>query len=261
MLEDRDPPVHRYPVYSPWLERTIRGSLLVLGSILFLPALLLGGYCVRVLETTLAGRDEPPRLAPLSDWRGLSRRGLGVVTIASAYVLAPLAAGVAVGVVVGAVGYYALAALAPVVAGNAVARWGISALAAALAALFALLVVGATLLVYYALPAAIVRYAETGSVRAAFDRRAVVTLAFHREYAFAVAILQVVPLLVPVAAVAALATVVGVVAVPAVPFLAAVGCSRLLGVAAVSIDSRNDSESSRSATPRETSIRADRTGR
>ncbi|ELY63029.1 DUF4013 domain-containing protein, partial [Natronobacterium gregoryi] len=155
-----------YPFRGPWLERTARGSLLVLGSVLLAPAVLLAGYCIRVLEATFEGREEPP---PLEGWRDLSRRGVGAVAIGCCYLVGPLVVGAVAGVALGSVGYYALGVLAPLVTSEA-AIWGVSLVAAAIAALLALVFVAVTLVIYYLLPAALAVYARTGTVRAAFDR-------------------------------------------------------------------------------------------
>lgn len=222
-----------YPFRGAWLERTITGSLLVVGSVLVVPLLVLAGYGVRVLETTLEGVDEPPSL---EGWRRLATRGGGVVAITFGYLVAPLAVTAVVGGLVAAGGYYGLAGLAPLVGGDETVVWLISAVAALLAALLALVAVAAILVVYYFLPAALVQYAATGSMRAAFDRRAVALLGLNGRYFLAVAILQIVPLVVPIVAVVAAVTVVGVLVIPAVVFLAGLVSCRVLGVAAT--DSR-----------------------
>lgn len=217
-----------YPLRGPWLERTVLGGLLVIGAVLIVPVFVLAGYVVRVLETTLEGADEPP---PLEGWSELAGRGLGAVAITLAYLLVPLLAGALLAVVAGTTGYYGLAELAPLVGGHEELVWGISLVAALLAGLLSMVVFGVTLLVYYLLPAALTLYATAGTTRAAFDRDALRSLALRREYVLAMAVLQVVPLIVPVIALACLLTVVGVVALPAILFLLALASCRVLGLA------------------------------
>ncbi|SDQ31593.1 DUF4013 domain-containing protein [Natronobacterium texcoconense] len=216
-----------YPFRGAWLDRTVRGSLLVLGSVLLVPAVLLAGYCVRVLETTLEGAEEPP---PLEGWRELSRRGVGAVAIACCYLVGPLVAGAVAGAVLGGVGYFALGVLAPLVTSET-AIWGVSLVAAAIAALLALVFVAVTLVIYYLLPAALAVYARTRTVRAAFDRSTLQGIALSGRYFLSMAVLQLLPLVVPVVAVVCLLTVVGIVVLPAIPFVAALVSFRLIGVA------------------------------
>jgi len=233
-----------YPLRGPWLERTVLGGLLVVGSVLIVPFFVLAGYVVRVLETTLEGADEPP---PLEGWSELAARGVGAVAITLAYLLVPLLAGALLAVVAGTTGYYGLAELAPLVGGHEELVWGISLVAALLAGLLSMVVLGVTLLVYYLLPAALTLYATAGTTRAAFDRDALTSLALSREYFLAMAVLQLVPLIVPLVALACLLTVVGILALPAVPFLATVYSCRLIGhaVAEPTVGSRRPVVSSR----------------
>lgn len=215
-----------YPIRGAWLERAVVGSLLVLGSPLVVPLLVLVGYCVRVLGTSIEGAEEPP---PFDDWSALVRTGGVGTAITLAYLLAPLAVAGLLAALLLVGGRYGLAGIAPHLGGRPAIVWGVSVVAAALAGLVSLAVVGGTLLVYYLLPAALARYAATGRVGAAFDRTALTSIATSGEYFLAMAAVQLVPLVVPVVALAGLLTVVGVVALPALPFLAAVLVARLVG--------------------------------
>ncbi|RQG91464.1 DUF4013 domain-containing protein [Natrarchaeobius halalkaliphilus] len=219
-----------YPRRGRALERTVVGGALVFGSVLVIPALVLIGYCVRVAETTLAGSDDPPEIAP-GTWRPLAVTGTAASVILLVYLVGPLALGTMLGLVVGALGYYGLLGLAPVVADHDTLVWGTSVVAALVAALLALAFVAFTLVVYYHLPAALARYAETGSLRAAFERKPLVRIATTSEYALGMAALQLVPLVVPIVAVLCLVSIVGIVVLPAVPFVAALVSSRLIAVA------------------------------
>ncbi|RQH03466.1 DUF4013 domain-containing protein [Natrarchaeobius oligotrophus] len=215
-----------YPTRGPWLERTAIGSVLVLGSILVVPGLILAGYCVRTLAATLEGRSEPPAFRT---WRGLATTGLVALGITLCYLLAPVIAGGALAVAFGVGGYYGLSGLAPAIGGHETLIWGVSIVAALFAALVSLAVVAFACALYYALPAALARYAETGRFRAAFDRRALVSTVVGREYFLALAVLQVVPLVFLAVAVVSLLTVVGTLAVPALAFVTALVSCRVVG--------------------------------
>ncbi|WP_049922743.1 DUF4013 domain-containing protein [Halopiger djelfimassiliensis] len=216
-----------YPNRGAWLERTVLGSLLVVGSVLVVPAVFLAGYLLRVLETTLDGDDTPP---PFEGWRELAAAGAGGTAITLAYLLAPLVGGAIVTLVLVPIGYYGLVGLATVIDGR-VAIWGVSLVAALVAGLLALGFAAVTLAVYTVLPAALTVYARTGALRSAFDRTALEPIVLCREYVLAVTVLQLVPLAVPIVALCCLVTVVGVVALPAIPFYAALVSCRVLGVA------------------------------
>ncbi|NGM69738.1 DUF4013 domain-containing protein [Natronolimnobius sp. AArcel1] len=222
-----------YPIRGAGLERMLTGSVLVLGSPLILPALVFAGYCIRVLDSTLAGDDEPPALEVRErrEWQTLTRVGVGGTAVAATYLLVPLGVGAAIAAGVAAVGYAGLVALAPLVGGNDVLIWGLSLLAALFAALLALALIASSLAIYYVLPAALAVYAHTETARAAFDRSALWPIVSSLEYAVAVGVLQIIPLVVAVVAVAALVSVVGIVALPAIPFVAALVSCRVVGAA------------------------------
>ncbi|TYT62901.1 DUF4013 domain-containing protein [Natrialba swarupiae] len=226
MLED----AFRYPFRGDPIRRTAVGSLLVLGSVFVLPALVLAGYGVRVLETTLEGEEGPPAF---DSWSELAATGVGAVAISLVYLLGPLVVGGVLGVILGGVGYYGLQTVAPVLAGSEALVWGTSLVVALLTGVVLLAGTAVTFAIYYAFPAGMLNYARTGRFRAAFDRNALWPVVTSGEYLLAMAVLQLLPLAAPVLVVAAAITVVGVVFVPAIPFVAAVVCLRLLAVAAV----------------------------
>ena len=71
-------------------KTTIIGGLLVLASVLVLPAVLVWGYVVRVLERTSRGDDEVPRF---NDWGALTADGAKAVAILLADGLIPFVVG------------------------------------------------------------------------------------------------------------------------------------------------------------------------
>ncbi|THE66105.1 DUF4013 domain-containing protein [Salinadaptatus halalkaliphilus] len=217
-----------YPFRGPWLERTAVGSVLVLGSVLVVPAVLLVGYCLRVLEGALEGDDEPPAFG---EWQTLASLGGWGTAITAVYLFGPLLAGAFVAGILAAIGYLALATVAPFVGGQEAVVLTLSIVAALAAALVALAIASVTLAIYFTLPAALTRYAATKRVRAAFDRDTVTSIVLTREYVIAMATLQLVPLVVPLVVLVCLVTVVGIPALPAVPFLAVLWSAYGLGVA------------------------------
>lgn len=217
----------RYPFRGTWLERTLYGSALVVGSILLVPLVALAGYGVRVLETSLDGADEPPAF---DDWRSLLRRGAGATAIAIAYLVGPLLVGVVLGLVLGVVGYYGLLGLTPVIGGETELVWLVSGAAGLLTALVGLVVAGVTMVSWLCLPAGLVLYARTDQLRSAVDRTAIASLVRTREYLGAIVVLQLLALVVPLLLLAAVVTILGTLALPALAFLALLLSVRVLGV-------------------------------
>ena len=57
-----------YPIRGDWIGRIVIGGILGLLTVLVIPAFLVVGYLVRVLEETVAGDEVPPEF---TDWGGL----------------------------------------------------------------------------------------------------------------------------------------------------------------------------------------------
>lgn len=78
-----------YPRQSDHILKTVLiGGVLSLFSVLVIPALVLGGYMIRVLQYTTTGDDELPQF---SDWGRLALDGLKGLGIAIAYLVIPIA--------------------------------------------------------------------------------------------------------------------------------------------------------------------------
>lgn len=139
------------------------GTTLVIGGILTLlgplliPAFLVLGYTLRVVESELADAEEPPRFG---DWGALLVDGVKAVVVLVAYLVVPMAvAAFGIGAIAGAAGIRF--------------RGGLLTLssAAAVGGIFlviALLLAGLLLLVTYVAPAALVHLGRTRRLRAAF---------------------------------------------------------------------------------------------
>ena len=78
-----------YPRESDHVLKTVLiGGVLSLLSVLIIPALILGGYGIRVLRHTTLGDEELPQFG---DWGKLAVDGLKGIAIAIAYLLVPIA--------------------------------------------------------------------------------------------------------------------------------------------------------------------------
>lgn len=81
-----------YPTRGEPVETTLIGGLLLMGSILVLPAVYLFGYYIDIFRTTQQGRDEPPEFST-DDIGERLKDGLAAVIISSVHsiiIIAPL---------------------------------------------------------------------------------------------------------------------------------------------------------------------------
>jgi hypothetical protein len=135
----------------------VGGGILTLLSPLIVPALLVMGYNLRVVESVLEDDESPPVFA---DWGDLLVDGLKAAVVLLVYVLLPLAIGAAIlAAIAGAAGFRF--APGPPTLTRAFALGGLTFVVA-------LLLAGLALLVWYLAPAALVHLARTRSLRAAF---------------------------------------------------------------------------------------------
>jgi len=132
----------------------VGGGLYLLAMLLVFPGLFVGGYSVAVCRNVLDGNPEPPAF---DDWGTLAVDGLYVAAISLLYWLP--------GLVVGGVAFLALTLLAV----------GIGSSSVVAGSLFLFVLFGSALLFAYALavgyllPAAIVNYARTDRLSAAWE--------------------------------------------------------------------------------------------
>jgi len=213
-----------YPIRGDWVGRIVIGGVLGFLSVLVLPAFLIIGYLVRVLEKTIAGDEVPPEF---TDWGDLLIRGVIGTIITVAYTVIPV---VAYAVVVG------------VVAGTSGAIGGdVGALVGVVGVLLALAFVPVLFLVYYAVPAALSAYAARGELGAAFDVDLLKPALFSTEYLVAVLMPIVVAVVVWIATAVLAVTVVGLLLVPFVQFYGQVAVFRMFGTAFASVNDRIES--------------------
>lgn len=210
-----------YPIRGDWIGRIVIGGLLGLLSVLVVPAFLLVGYLVRVLEKTVGGDEIPPEF---TDWGDLLVKGLIGTIITVAYTVLPVLA-------------YAL--VVAVVGGTSGAIGGdVGALVGVVGLLLALAFVPVLFLVYYAVPAALSAYAARGELGAAFDPDLLKPALLSTEYLVAVLMPIVVAVVTWVATAVLAVTLVGLLLVPFVQFYGQVAVFRMFGSAFATVNDR-----------------------
>jgi len=219
MLEDG----FSYPLRDDWIGRIVIGGVLGFLSVLVVPAFLIVGYLVRVLEKTIGGDEVPPEF---TDWGDLLIKGLIGTVIAVAYTVIPV---IAYGVVIAVVG-----GTSGAVGGDA------GALVGAVGVLLALAFVPVLFLVYYAVPAALSAYAARGELGAAFDPDLLKPALLSTEYLVAVLMPIVVAVVTWIATAVLAVTVVGLLLVPFVQFYGQVAVFRMFGTAFAAVNDRID---------------------
>jgi hypothetical protein len=210
-----------YPVRGDWIGRIIIGGVLGFLSLLVIPAFVIVGYLVRVLEQTIAGDEVPPEF---DDWGDLLMTGIVGTVITIAYTIVPVIA-------------YAI--LVAVVLGTGGALGGdAGALIGVVGALLALAFIPILFLVYYAVPAALSAYAARGEMGAAFDVDLLKPTLLSTEYLVAVLMPIVVAVITWIVAGVLTATFIGIVLVPFVQFYGQVAVFRMFGTAFASVNDR-----------------------
>ncbi|WP_123621059.1 DUF4013 domain-containing protein [Halorubrum sp. CSM-61] len=212
-----------YPIRGDWIGRIIIGGILGFLSVLLLPAFVIVGYLVRVLEQTVGGEDVPPEF---TDWGDLLMKGVIGTVITIAYTVIP--------VVLYAVVVAVVAGTSGAVGGDAGALIGV------VGVLLALAFVPVLFLVYYAVPAALSAYAARGELSAAFDVGLLKPALLSTEYLVAVLMPIVVAVITWVVTAVLAATVVGLLLVPFVQFYGQVAVFRMFGSAFASVNDRID---------------------
>lgn len=134
----------------------VGGGILTLLSPLVIPALLVLGYTLRIVEAVMADEAEPP---VFEDWVGLLVAGLKAAVVLVVYVVIPLAVGLAVLAAAAGAAGFRFGGPPTITGGLAIGG---------LAFVVALLLAGLALLVWYLAPAALVHLARTHRLGAAF---------------------------------------------------------------------------------------------
>jgi len=210
-----------YPIRGDWIGRIVIGGILGLLSVLVIPAFLIVGYLVRVLERTIGGDEVPPEF---TDWGELLTKGVIGTIITLAYTVIPV---VVYAIVVG------------VVSGTGGAVGGdVGALVGVVGLLLALAFIPVLFLIYYAVPAALSAYAARGELSAAFDPELLKPALLSTEYLVAVLMPIVVAVVMWIATALLAVTVVGLLLVPFVQFYGQVAVFRMFGSAFATVNDR-----------------------
>ncbi|WP_435075724.1 DUF4013 domain-containing protein [Halorubrum sp. HHNYT27] len=233
MLEDG----FSYPIRGDWIGRIVIGGVLGFLSILIVPAFLIVGYLVRVLEQTIGGDEVPPEF---TDWGDLLMKGVIGTIIAFAYTVIPM---VVYGVVIAVVG-----GTGGAIGGDAGALIGV------VGVLLTLAFIPVLFLVYYAVPAALSAYAARGELGAAFDPDLLKPALFSTEYLVAVLMPIVVAIVIWIATAVLAVTVVGLLLVPFVQFYGQVAVFRMFGTAFATVNDRVESPAGGAGTGDDASV-------
>lgn len=204
-----------YPIRGDWIGRTIIGALLIFFSWLLIPIIAFSGYLIRVLETTIAGEEEPPAF---EDWGDLLEKGIVAIVISIAYSIIPVALYAAI--VVGLIG------------GGEQIGGGAGAGAILLGFLLTLLLfIPLVVFLYVIIPAPLAIYAQEGEIGAAFDFSRLFDIWLSADYLVALIMPIVVGFVAAIAFTILSITVVGLLLVPFVYFYAYVAIFRMFGTA------------------------------
>ncbi|NGM69739.1 DUF4013 domain-containing protein [Natronolimnobius sp. AArcel1] len=214
-----------YPVRGEWVGRTIIGSVLGFLSFLLIPVVFLMGYFVRVLETTVAGANEPPAF---EDWGELFIKGISAILIGLVYSLVP------------AILYVILVS---VLLGTGGALGGDGGVLAGLGFMSMLTFIPLMMFISYIVPAALTNYARTGDISAAFDIGVIKSVAFSVDYLVAMLLPIVVGVVVWVAAFVLAVTIIGLLFVPVLYFYMYVAIFRMFGSAFAKTDPTTQTDS------------------
>ena len=149
-----------------WVKTTLIGGVLLFVSFLVFPIVFVYGYAMRVLRNTMRDDDTVP---VFDDWGAMGVDGLKAAVIVFAYGLIPGIVFTALMFLGGGLGMFT--------GSNAGAAAGIFVM---LAGGLVALVLG--LVAAYITPAALMNYAEKGTVGAGFDTRTIRTVATNRKY-------------------------------------------------------------------------------
>ena len=193
------------------VKRIVIGGLLGIFSFLIVPVFALVGYYVEVAR---AGVEEAPEPPAFTDWGDLIVKGIVGTVIGIAYAIVPIL------LVMFTSGIGFAGASQGGTAGGILGGLG------ALGFIVALL---ALLVVYYAIPAAIVNYAVEGRIGAAFDVSALKPVLLSGDYLIAWLVPFVLAFVLNIVAVVLAITVVGLILLPFLQFYVYVSVMYMFG--------------------------------
>lgn len=221
-----------YPARGDWIGRILIGTVLGFLSFLLIPAFLVMGYLIRVLEKTVAGDDEPPEFG---DWGDLLVKGIVATIIALVYAIIPTA-------------LYSIVVMT-LVGGGAVLGGDGGGLLAGLGIMTLLAYIPLMFLILYLVPAALTNYAVEGSIGAAFDVGTIKPVVLSMDYLLAMLMPVVVAIALNIVATVLAITVVGLLLVPFLYFYTYVAVFRMYGLAFANTSQTAVGGSTASASP------------
>lgn len=190
----------RYPAKGDDAVKTILiGGVLGLLGFLIIPAIIVQGYVLRMMQAVIRGEESPP---VFDDWMGLFVDGVKLVVVSLVYAVIPIVLGAALVLTTST-----STGIGPRIA----APFAITGVG---------LVILVSLVIYYFVPAALANLAVEGDIGAAFDFDAIRELVTTDTYLTTWLVALGIGILGAIIALALELTVVGIIAVPFVSFYA-----------------------------------------
>lgn len=204
-----------YPTQGDkWIGRFTIGAILTFLSFLIIPAILIMGYFIRVLNHTIENDPKPPAW---EDWGDMFVDGIKATVVTFVYAIVPFAVFGGLATVL-----FGAGAAAGDSGGGLIAGFGILTFLMAIPAMF---------IIYYFLPAALGSMAREGTLSAAFDLSVLKQVALSADYLIAVLLPIVVGLVVNFVTTFLAITVIGLLLVPFVSFWSYLAIFRMFGTA------------------------------
>lgn len=193
------------------LKRIVIGAVLGFASVLVIPAFLVTGYLLRVLEGAAHGNDQPPAF---DEWGEMFVSGLKATLVILAYGILPI----------GVMMVFVLT-----IAAGGAAGGGPGQLLAGLGIIGILLSLLVSFLIYYVVPAALTNFAVEGSLGAAFDFGTLKSVLTSADYLIAWVVPFVLAFVVNIVTAVLFATIIGILLVPLVQFYVQVAVFFMFG--------------------------------
>jgi hypothetical protein len=193
------------------LTRIIVGTLLTVGSFLLIPAFVLLGYLVNVLEQSARGGSDPPAF---DDWAGMLVDGLKATLVTMVYGIIP---------------FGIMSVFISSIAAGGITEGGAGSILAGVGLIGILLSFVALVVVYYLVPAALTNMAIEDSLGAAFDFQGLKDVLLSSEYLIAWLVPFGISFVLNIVVFLLSVTVIGLVLVPSLQFYAQVAIFFMFG--------------------------------
>lgn len=189
----------------------VLGTLLVVGSFLLIPGIILLGYLVEVLEQSARGESEPPAF---DDWGGMLVDGLKAIVVTFVYGVLP---------------FGIMSVFVSSLAAGGVTEGGAGGVLAGVGLIGILVSVVVSVVVYYLLPAALTNMAVEDSLGAAFDFSSLKDVLLSGDYLIAWLVPFGISFLLNIVVFILAVTVVGLLLVPTLQFYVQVAVFFMFG--------------------------------